>query len=53
MGALEHTLSDLATKIDTLQEQALKHARLTNDTLGKEMNRAERILSTLEQFTKT
>lgn len=49
---LESALGDLSTKADTVQEQALKHARLTNETLGKEMARTEKIMSTLEQFCR-
>jgi hypothetical protein len=39
--------------MDTLQEQTLKHARLTNDTLAKELARTEKIMSTLEQYAKS
>ena len=38
--------------MDTLQEQSLKHARMTNETVAKEVTRIEKIMSTLEQFTK-
>ena len=38
--------------MDTLQEQSIKHARMTNDTLTKEVTRIEKVMSTLEQFTK-
>lgn len=49
---LEGTLSDLVMKMDTLQEQSLKHARMINETLSKEVTRIEKIMSTLEGFTK-
>lgn len=49
---LESTLSDLVTKMDTLQEQSLKHARMTNESLSKEVTRIEKVMSTLESFTK-
>jgi len=39
--------------MDTLQEQAIKHARMTNVTLTKEVTRIEKIMSTLEQFAKS
>ena len=38
--------------MDTLQEQSLKHARMINETLSKEVTRIEKIMSTLEGFTK-
>ena len=38
--------------MDTIQEHSIKHARLTNETLTKEVSRIEKIMSTLEQFTK-
>jgi hypothetical protein len=49
---LEGTLSDLVMKMDTLQEQSIKHARLTNDTVAREITRVEKVMSTLEQFSK-
>lgn len=49
---IEETLSDLVSKMDTLQEQAIKHARMTNDTLSKEITRIEKVMSTLESFAK-
>ena len=49
---LELTLTDLVSKMDTLQEQSIKHARMTNETLAKEVTRIEKVMSTLEQFTK-
>jgi hypothetical protein len=49
---LESTLSDLVMKMDTLQEQSLKHARMTNESLSKEVTRIEKVMSTLESFTK-
>ena len=38
---LEVTLRDSISKMDTVQESALKHARLTNDTMVREVNRFE------------
>ena len=38
--------------MDTLQEQSLKHARMTNETLSKEVTRIEKVMSTIEGFTK-
>ena len=49
---LEATLKDQVTKMDTLQEQSIKHARLTNDTLTKEVTRIEKVMSTMEQYMK-
>ena len=49
---LESTFSDLVMKMDTLQEQSLKHARMTNESLSKEVTRIEKVMSTLESFTK-
>lgn len=49
---LEGTLSDLVMKMDTLQESSIKHARMTNDTVAKEITRVEKVMSTLEQFSK-
>jgi len=34
--------------MDTLQEQSIKHARMTNETLAKEVTRIEKVMSTLE-----
>ena len=52
LSAFEQAISDTSFKVDTMQEQALKHARLTNDTMGKETQRTEKIIATLENFTK-
>ena len=49
---IELTLTDLVGKMDTLQEQSIKHARMTNETLAKEVTRIEKVMSTLELFTK-
>ena len=38
--------------MDILQTQSLKHARMTNETLAKEVGRIEKVMSTFEQFTK-
>ncbi len=48
----ESLAKDLSFKMDTLQEQTLKHARITNETLAKEFARTEKIISTLEQYAK-
>ena len=50
---LEVTMRDSISKMDTVQESALKHARLTNDTMVREVNRFELVVSTFEQFTKS
>jgi len=39
---------DSISKMDTVQESALKHARLTNDTMLREVNRFEQVVSTFE-----
>lgn len=49
---LEGTLSELVMKMDTLQDQAIKHARMTNETLAKEVTRIEKVMGTLESFSK-
>lgn len=49
---LEATLKDMVSSVDTIQEQSLKHARQTNETLTKEVTRVEKVMSTLEQFVK-
>ena len=41
-------MTDLVSKVDTLQEQSIKHARMTNETLAKEVTRIEKVMSTLE-----
>ena len=41
-------LTDLVSKMDTVQEQSLKHARMTNDSVSKEIARVEKVISTLE-----
>lgn len=51
-AVIEGTLSDMVIKMDTLQEQAIKHARMTNDSLAKEVTRIEKVMSTIESFTK-
>ena len=48
----ERTLGDLVVKMDTLQDQAIKHARMTNETLAKEVTRIEKVMGTLESFSK-
>ena len=45
---LETTLREQVDKMDTLQEQAIKHARQTNDIVTKEVTRIEKVMSTLE-----
>ena len=50
---IEVTVRDALSKVDTIQESALKHARLTNDTMNKEVSRFEKIVSTFEQFSKS
>ncbi len=52
VSSFESLAKDLSFKMDTLQEQTLKHARITNDTLAKEFARTEKIISTLEQYAK-
>lgn len=52
-GVMDQSLQDIQLKIDTLQEEALKHGRLTNDTLAKEIARAEKIMSTMDVFVKS
>lgn len=51
-SVLEGTLADLVVKMDTLQDQAIKHARMTNETLAKEVTRIEKVMGTLESFSK-
>ena len=50
---IEVTVRDSLSKVDTIQESALKHARLTNETMNKEVSRFEKVVSTFEQFTKS
>lgn len=49
---IERNLADQTSKMDILQTQSLKHARMTNETLAKEVGRIEKVMSTFEQFTK-
>ena len=46
-------MCDSISKMDTVQESALKHARLTNDTMVREVNRFENVVSTFETYTKS
>jgi hypothetical protein len=50
---IEVTVRDSLSKVDTIQESALKHARLTNETMNKEVSRFEKVVSTFEQFSKS
>ena len=49
---IEQAVKDQVEKMDTLQEQTLKHARMSNETVAKEVTRIEKVMSTLEQYTK-
>jgi len=49
---MDINVGDVLKKVDTIQENALKHARMTNTTVSKEVNRMEKVISTLEVFAK-
>jgi len=50
---MDKSLQDVQLKIDTLQEEALKHGKLTNDTLAREIARTEKIMSTMDVYVKS
>lgn len=50
---MDKSLQEIQLKIDTLQEEALKHGRLTNETLAREIERTEKIMSTMDVFVKS
>lgn len=50
---MDQAFMDQSMKIDTLQEEALKHAKHTTDTLAKEIARSEKIMSTMDVFVKS
>ncbi|CDW91573.1 UNKNOWN [Stylonychia lemnae] len=47
----EAGLLDVKNRMDTMEQQTFKHAKVVNDQLQKEMTRMEKIASTLEKHT--
>ena len=43
-------MDDLVQRSETVEELGLKHARVTNETMNKEVNRLEKIVATLEDY---
>ena len=50
MQLLEQTLSDIVQRSEQVQEMSLKHARLTSETVDREVGRLEKIVGTLEGY---
>lgn len=44
---------EISTKADTIQDEVIKHSRMTSETLQKEVIRNEKIISTLETFVRS
>jgi hypothetical protein len=49
--ALESGLVETRSKLEELSEQTFKHAKLVNETMGKEAARMEKISSAMEKHT--
>ena len=47
---LEQNIEDVMHRSESVQEMSLKHARVSNETMNKEINRLEKIVSTLEEY---
>jgi len=45
---VEQSIEEVMQRSEQVQENSLKHARVTNETMNKEVNRLEKIVSTLE-----
>lgn len=50
---MELIVGETRSKMEGLSEQTGKHAKTINDLIQKEMNRMEKIASTLEKYTTT
>eukprot|EP00347_Sterkiella_histriomuscorum_P013165 403365759 len=47
----EAAMLDIKNKMDNMEQQTFKHAKVVNDQLSREMTRMEKIASTLEKHT--
>ena len=47
---MEQNIEEVMQRSETVQEMGLKHARVTNETMNKEINRLEKIVATLEDY---
>jgi hypothetical protein len=47
---LETTIEDIVLRGEQVQEMSLKHARLTSETVEREISRLEKVVGTLETY---
>jgi len=50
INLIEQNIEEVMQRSETVQEMGLKHARVTNETMNKEINRLEKIVATLEDY---
>ena len=50
INIIEQNMEEILQRSDTVEELGLKHARVTNETMNKEVNRLEKIVATLEDY---
>ena len=50
INLVEQNIEEVMQRSETVQEMGLKHARVTNETMNKEINRLEKIVATLEDY---